>query len=270
MTEKERREDEALKNCIQEAYGLSDEQLLAELDELEASLSDDEFVGAEDRIYARIKEMEAEREATSVSDEDAAASAEIPASNPTPIRKISKKKKWLVIGIAAALVVGAGVNTIGENNYFLREREKEQGIILNSGKNIQKNSSLQEAYYEAELELGVSILKLHYLPEDLLFEELLVDSSKAIFVFNYNDNKIYFIQRVKNTERSLGIASDRMDSMNSIYNEWLSQEIVIEENVLNSKDVEYSININYKDINYRLMGILPKNEIEEIAKKLNY
>ena len=70
MTEKERREDEALKNCIQEAYGLSDEQLLAELDELEASLSDDEFVGAEDRIYARIMQREAEREESSVSVEE--------------------------------------------------------------------------------------------------------------------------------------------------------------------------------------------------------
>ena len=109
MTEKERREDEALKNCIQEAYGLSDEQLLAELDELEASLSDDEFVGAEDRIYARIMQREAEREESSGSVEEAATSTEIPASNPTSIRKISKKKKWLVVGIAAALVVGARV-----------------------------------------------------------------------------------------------------------------------------------------------------------------
>ena len=76
MTEKERREDEALKNCIQEAYGLSDEQLLAELDELEASLSDDEFAGAEDRIYARIMQSEAEREESSCSVEEAATSAE--------------------------------------------------------------------------------------------------------------------------------------------------------------------------------------------------
>ena len=58
MTEKEKREDEILKNCIQEAYGLSDEQLLAELEELEATLSDDEFVGAEERIFAKIKERE--------------------------------------------------------------------------------------------------------------------------------------------------------------------------------------------------------------------
>ena len=86
MTEKERREDEALKNCIQEAYGLSDEQLLAELDELEASLSDDEFVGAEDRIYARIMQREAEREESSISVEEAATSAEIPTSNPMPLR----------------------------------------------------------------------------------------------------------------------------------------------------------------------------------------
>ena len=65
MIEKEKRENEALKNCIQEAYGLSDEQLLAELEELEATLSDDEFVGAEERIYNKIKEREAERSSDS-------------------------------------------------------------------------------------------------------------------------------------------------------------------------------------------------------------
>ena len=150
MTEKERREDEALKNCIQEACGLSDEQLLAELDELEASLSDDEFVGAEDRIYARIMQREAEREESSGSAEEVATSAEILTSNPTPIRKISKKKKWLVVGIAAALVVGASVSTIGEKNYFLKRDESKNSIVLDSGKNVVESGDLKEAYEDIE------------------------------------------------------------------------------------------------------------------------
>ena len=96
MTEQEKRENEALKNCIQEAYGLSDEQLLAELEELEATLSDDEFVGAEERIYNKIKEREAER--SSDSSEETVITSGTSASNPNPvsIRKIGKKKRWMV------------------------------------------------------------------------------------------------------------------------------------------------------------------------------
>ena len=130
VTEKERREDEALKNCIQEAYGLSDEQLLAELDELEASLSDDEFVGAEDRIYAKIMQREAEREESSVCAEEDATSVEVLASNPTPIKKISRKKKWLVVGIAAALCVENNCKPRELNVVMLQKTMTDKGIEL--------------------------------------------------------------------------------------------------------------------------------------------
>ncbi|MBQ2251081.1 MAG: hypothetical protein II327_05515, partial [Lachnospiraceae bacterium] len=173
MTEKERREDEALKNCIQEAYGLSDEQLLAELEELEASLSDDEFVGAEDRIYARIMQREAEREESSVSVEEVATSAEIPASKPTSVRKISKKKKWLVVGIAAALVVGAGVSTIGGYNSSLIRDGSKEGIVLDGGQSIIKTGDLQDAYTKIEEELDIPVLKLNERPNGMIFDQLI-------------------------------------------------------------------------------------------------
>ena len=60
MTGKERNEDELLKNCIQEAYGYSDEDILAELDEIEASLSDSDFPGAEERIFQKLMMRAAE------------------------------------------------------------------------------------------------------------------------------------------------------------------------------------------------------------------
>lgn len=43
MTDKERQEDEKLKKCLQTAYGATDEQLLKELEEAEASLDASEF-----------------------------------------------------------------------------------------------------------------------------------------------------------------------------------------------------------------------------------
>lgn len=270
MTEKEKREDEALKNCIQGAYGLSDEQLLAELDELEASLSDDEFVGAEDRIYARIMQREAEKEESSVSDEEAAASAEIPASNPTSIRKISKKKKWLVVGIAAALVVGASVSTIGEKNYFLREREKIQGTVLNSGQNIVKTGDLQDAYEKIEETLGIPVLKLNHLPKKIVFEQLKIEGINAILVFSNGDNKIYFVQAQKVREHSLGVNSDRKETGKSVYNNWLSVDIFIEENRLENSEIEYSATLYRENANYYIMGKMPEEDFCEILEELSY
>ena len=270
MTEKERREDEALKNCIQEAYGLSDEQLLAELEELEASLSEDEFVGAEDRIYARIMQREAEKEESSVSDEEAAASAEIPAPNPTPIRKISKKKKWLVVGIAAALVVGVSMSTIGDKNYFLKEREKEYGTVLNSGQNVMKTGGLREAYEKIEDILDIPVLKLNNVPDTLIFDKLIIDGSNAILVFSDNDHKIYFVQKQEIKERSIGISSERKEKGKVVHNNWLSMDVFIEENILENGDTEYSAIIYNEKASYRLMGIMLEKDFCELLMELSY
>lgn len=270
MTEKERREDEALRNCIQEAYGLSDEQLLAELDELEASLSDDEFVGAEDRIYARIMQREAEREESSVSVEETATSAEIPTSKPTPIRKISKKKKWLVVGIAAALVVGASVSTIGGYNTFLRKYEEEKGVVLDSGKNVIGIGKLEEAYKEVENKLNIDVLKLNYIPLGLTFEKISFLNNRAAFEFSYDNRIIYFIQEREEKEVSKGFQSDRKKTDRFIKNKWLNTDIAIEENVLEDSKVEYSVTIHLENASYRIFGILPEEELISIVENLGF
>lgn len=270
MTENERREDEVLKNCIQEAYGLSDEQLLAELEELEASLSDDEFVGAEDRIYARIMQREAEREDSSVSAEEAATVSENPASNPTPIRKFRKKKKWLVVGIAAALVVGASVSTIGEKNYFLKQDESKKSTVLDSGQNVVKTGDLQDAYLKIEEALDIPVLKINHLPNRLVFEELIIDGSDAFLVFSNGEHKIYFIQKQKSIERSLGINSDRKTNGKVVHNNWLSMDVFVEENVLQNGDMECSANIYNEKASYRLIGKMSVEDFSEIIMELSY
>ncbi len=259
MTDKERREEDILKNCIQEAYGLSDEQLLAELEEIEATLSDDEFEGVEERIYERI----VEREALSVSDKN-------PVSESAPIRKLRKNKKWLIVGLAAVLVVGAGVTTIGDSNYFLRRDRQKKGIVLDSAKNILEAGTLKEAYDEIEEQLESAILKLNYLPEGMLFEKLEINDGRATMIFSYDKQKVYFIQEKRNINRSIGINSDRIESDIVIENKWIEEEILLEKNILNKGKCEYSILIYTEDMSYRLLGIFPEKEIIKIAENLNF
>ena len=209
MTEQEKRENEALKNCIQEAYGLSDEQLLAELEELEATLSDDDFVGAEERIYNKIKEREAERVSDSSEETTITYDTSTSNSNQAPIRKISKKKRWLVVGIAAALVVGAGVNAIGRNQYSLVRDESKERIVLDSGQSIVKRSELDTAYAEADKGLEFSIAKMNYIPQNMEFIKLNVVNQTATFVFEIDSNYVYFIQEKRDGKRSIGLGSDR-------------------------------------------------------------
>lgn len=270
MTEKEKRENEALKNCIQEAYGLSDEQLLAELEELEATLSDDEFVGAEERIYNKIKEREAERVSDSSEETTTTSETSTSNSNQTPIRKISKKKRWLVIGIAAALVVGAGVNTIGGNHYFLRQYVEEEGIVLDSGRNIVETGDLNQAYLDAEKLVDFPILRMNYTPQNMVFVKLSIINECVTFTFKINDNYVYFIQEKRDENRSIGLESDRNKKELFLENEWIKGEIVYEDNLLETGELESSILISGESASYKIIGKITKDEMEKIAKKLSY
>lgn len=272
MTDKERREDDVLKNCIQEAYGISDEQLLAELDEIEATLSDDEFVGVEDRIYEKLMER-VEEETGSESkpkSENSHISLGTTVEEEKKVVRIGKRKIVVTAILAAAFVGALGVSTIGRNNYFLRKREKETGIVLNSGKNLNKIGDIDDAYREVEEKLGIPALKMNYIPESMNFEELILFDDKAIMVFCYDDERVYFIQGQKQKETSIGINSDRNSDYQKVFNEWIGQELILEENTLENGDVEYSVDINLNDVNYRLVGILPENVILDIISKLNY
>ena len=269
VTEKEKRENEALKNCIQEAYGLSDEQLLAELEELEATLSDDEFVGAEERIYNKIKEREAERSSDSSEETTIASEISTSNSNPVPIRKIGKKKRWLVVGIAAALVVGAGVNTIGGNHYFLRRDESKESIVLDSGKNIIATGNLQDVYESVECLWGVPVLKLNYIPLNVYFEQAEILNNQVTFVFSFGEEKLYCIQSREAKGISTGMNSDREKKGEKIHNDWLSNDFELIENDLGNGSIEYSALVYLDDISCRIIGKLSKEELVKMVKRIS-
>ncbi|MBQ7796972.1 MAG: hypothetical protein IJ374_10500, partial [Lachnospiraceae bacterium] len=155
MTDKERREDEALKNCIQAAYDFSDEQLLAELEETEATLSDSDFPGIEDRIYQKMMARIAEEEAAEAVSLEAVREVEDkseiePKAEPVVAEEKVvrfRKKKVFVVGLLAAAFVGMlGVTAIGGKNYFFRDREKEIGIAINNDRNLEYTGDIDEAY----------------------------------------------------------------------------------------------------------------------------
>ena len=146
MTDKERREDDALKNLIQAAYDFSDEQLLADLEEVEATLSDSDFPGIEDRMYQKLKARMAKEENSAATLEQTSATA--PAEEEKKVVRFGKKKVFVVGILAAAFVGMLGVTAIGGKNYFFRDREKSIGIAYNNDKNIVDTVELEEAYQE--------------------------------------------------------------------------------------------------------------------------
>ena len=236
MTDKERREDDALKNLIQAAYGFSDDELLVDLEEVEATLSDSDFPGIEDRMYrkmmAKLEKEEAAKktlekvEGNSLDKtEGEFTNAEVPkrseiiteippiAAAAAPGERVIRfgKKKVVVVGILAAAFVGMlGVTAIGGKNYFFRDSEIEIGITVDNDKNLIEAGSLEDAYRDVEKELGTNILKLRYMPEGMLLRNVEITKDKVLFIFDYQDKAIHFAQEIRKNEASVGINSDRI------------------------------------------------------------
>ena len=281
MTEEERLEDEALKKCIQEAYGCSDEQLLAELDELEATISDSDFPGAEERICQKLlaraaEEESAKQEENRPSETVTPVSADMPPAAPVRLldgagekrSRFGKKKVFLVAVLAAAFVAMLGVTAIGGKNYFHKIRTNNQGIILNNSKNLIAEGKLDEAYKEAEEHLNMPIMKLGYLPIHFEFSKIILEENRVIFFFDYNDQIIHFTQEIGDKETSLGINSDRASLEYGINNEWLKQEIYLDQEVLENGETAYSATICIENRIYRIVGRMEREEMEKIVKNL--
>lgn len=284
MTDKERQEDEKLKKCLQTAYGATDEQLLKELEEAEASLDASEFPGAEERIFRRFMEMEMEeREKENLSEDAAQDNMTVPGmdtagggmsadgtdKNKKKIRRLGKKKVFLVAALVAVFVGALGVTAVGEKNYFFRNRD-EYELVLDNDKNKSDISKLEEAYITIGDELDITLLKLGYIPSDLFLDEFIISQDRVVFQFECGGNKIYFVQGKRDSSTSMIAESDRKNGMDLVENEWMDQKIEIRENLLNSGQVKYEAKFYYRDAYYLLSGKMDREEFIKIVKNLNY
>ena len=261
MTEVEKRENEALKKCLKEAFGYSDEQLRKEMEEAEQSLNDSDFPGAEERIYQKIMEREAAEEKA------ADANADVPDGR--KVIRLRKKRVFLVAVLAAAFVGLLGLTAVGEKSYFFRMREVNKGIIFNIEDNLQKVSSLEHAYEEIENHLGIEMLKLNYIPPKLQIEEISIEDGWSEIRFDYDGKKIYYVQAKKHSETSIGVNSDRKEK-NSIWNDWLKKEITFNESKLEGGQSEYEAQIIIEDVLYSIYGKMEIEEFTNIVKNLSF
>lgn len=286
MTDKERQDDQKLKKCLQTAYGATDEQLLKELDEIEAALDASEFPGADERMFRRFMEMEREEREKENSPKDAAQDHKpVPGMDASSggigpdgtdksekkIRRFRKKKVFLVAALVAVFVGALGVTAVGEKNYFFRERFKEgYSLVLNNDDNKKDINELEKAYDEIQSQSSIKIAKLGYIPYSLVLENLVINPDRVIFQFDYKGNKVYFVQGVSIETTSIIAKSDRGSEVDTIKNEWINQNIELRENRLDNGEVEYEAQFYYENAYYMLNGKMEKEEFINVIKNINY
>ena len=186
MADTENREDQKISECLREAFGYSDDQLLKQLDQANETFKDVNFTGAEDRLMKRFLARKAELEKETASQTPTLVpqnesaniqiAEELPKKTVTVISEAEEKKKnekkvirfgkKKVLATAALVAVIAGMlggTAIGKKSYFLKVRRNETTISLDNDKNMPSNSKLEQAYEALESELGLPVLKLGYI-----------------------------------------------------------------------------------------------------------
>ena len=275
MADLEKREDQKIRECLQQAYGYSDEQLLKKMEEAEKSLEDTDFPGAEERIFQKLMERKAAEEEK---EEREGKPAQMPEPIPSGVsisggaapKRFGKRKLAISAALAAAFAVLLGITAIGGRSYFFRARRDElNAVIINNNQNKKDISQLEEAYQLIESELGIPVLRLEYMPLDLEFKTVIWKETSITLQFYYNENTIILYEGEKADNMSVGIESDRNEKK-TVYNERLNQDITYLGNELEDGRIEYETLLTINENIYYFSGIMPEEEFVKIIKFFSF
>ncbi|MBT9820710.1 hypothetical protein [Clostridium sp. MCC328] len=292
MADTENREDQKISECLREAFGYSDDQLLKQLDQANETFKDVNFTGAEDRLMKRFLARKAELEKETASQTPTLVpqnesaniqiAEELPKKTVTVISDAEEKKKnekkvirfgkKKVLATAALVAVIAGMlggTAIGKKSYFFRQTGKPTKIFLDNDKNNFNESQLEKVYDAAKKQLDIPFLKFGYCPEEMMYDSFETYKDGIDIQFLYRDNVIYLVQRKKETNSSTGAGSDRLVSQ-EVTNKWMNRKIEYSVNNLENGEQECEAMITFNNNYYYIHGCISETEFKEILEYLYF
>ena len=244
---------------LQEIFGLTDEMLLAEFEAAEKDTRGlpippppaDEF----ETIWSRIQEdaSNAEKEKAPI------------------IRVRFNWRRLAAIGLIACLMAGGlCFVAVGKKSYFYREKmlggDADNTVLVNDDYKGDVNGE-DEAYEIIEKELGITPLKLGYIPSEMKFRDLELRDGYAKIGFEYRGQVVYFIQSKYEKVASYKTDTDGIYEREA-YNKWIKQKIIVKkENIVNSME-RFTTSFIFKGAYYQLIGNMQEEEFLKMVTRL--
>lgn len=192
----------------------------------------------------------------------------------------SKKKRRLFLALAAVLILvcGSVITGTGSKSYWKVLWDRVSGsenlsVVNVEDMDAQEAEDLDEVqlFNEIRKETGISPVRFGYMPETLYFTgyELDKEQNRAIIFYEYNGQVIRYSMYMNNSDSSHG--QTELDDLIDEYQIETQNKIIVDIKVYTVDDSDenrYAAEFDYMDAQYRIMGIMEKDEFDKIIDNL--
>lgn len=247
-----------------EAYGFGDDQLILEFDQAQNKLDqlpENTMPFFEYHKLRKIMEMRGIK--SKVNKERGIFK--------TP-RKVILWRSAAMVGIVGVVLFNVGMKASGTKFFEYKIKVIEDGKKSYTwvGENgLTVTSNLNSAYEEVKNKLGITVLQLSYLPEDVIYSGLRIDENHATIELLYNSNYIHFSQS-KFIIDNVGSQVSDSEEYIEVENEWIGKTIIVKRNKLENNKYEYRAEFSIDGAYYELVGIMDENLFINIVRDINF
>lgn len=278
--------EDDLDRLVRQAFGVDEDQLMHDFLLAQTEIREDQIPPEpKDGFDQLIKKMEergirpkyvnaklaglhlAPSSDTSQGEKTSGEITEIHMHKPRRLKTIIKVA--LIAAVLMAMVLGMGMTARARKRYTYVITEKNSGadILYEKGNTVGQEDLLEDAYQKIQEELGISVLRLTYIPKGMYFDRIEIDKNRAKLYFLYNNRWIYVIQQLRLEGSSFNTTSDRK-LYGLVYNDYFKKELPIEMNKLADEKKEFNVQITCQDAYYSIEGIMDEKEFKMIVENL--
>lgn len=192
----------------------------------------------------------------------------------------SRKKHRLFFALAAVLILvcGSVITGTGSKSYWkvLWERvagDEKANIINVENMDAEKTQDADEiqVFNEIRKEIGISPIRFGYRPENMEFQYYEIDKNqnRAILFYNYDGQIVRYSMYMNDEDSSHG--QTEIDELADEYQIHIDSDVLINIKVYtidNRKEDRYVAEFEYMDAQYKLMGVIEKEEFNKIVENL--
>lgn len=194
------------------------------------------------------------------------------------VRKKKRRKVYVALAAVLVMAMGVSISSVGDGRNLMQTIKSMVGerevVKVNSGEDnkVMETEGEEEAYQKIRDELGIEPVQIMNLPPKTKFVKAVSDKDMRMIELYYEYEKENIVYIVNGDQAKYSIGIDREDEVIERYSMEV-QDVLVEVKVCKlpeTKKKRYFAHFNYQEAEYFLIGVMEKEEFEEILNNLYF